>query len=116
VLFATHYLAEADEYADRVVMLSQGAVVADGPSAEIRRAAGTRSVSFDLDGTPAEGLDRLPGVRTIEVRGDRANLTTDDADATVGALYAARGGIRGLEVSSAGLTDAFLTLTTDEEA
>lgn len=115
VLFATHYLAEADEFADRIVMLSQGRVVADGSSVDIRKVAGHRSVSFDLANGTLEGLDRLPGVRGVELRGARAVLATDDADGTVAALIQARGAVSSLEVAGAGITDAFLALTTNDE-
>ncbi|MGK5739309.1 ABC transporter ATP-binding protein [Micromonospora sp. URMC 103] len=112
VVFSTHQLHEADEYADRVVVLAGGRVVADGPPAQIRALAGGRTVAFDLAGATVEGLDLLPGVRSVEVRGDRAVLTTDDADATVTALATGRG-FRNLEVSAA-LETAFLALTGTE--
>ncbi|MFG3555927.1 ABC transporter ATP-binding protein [Micromonospora sp. NPDC047557] len=111
VLFSTHHLHEADEFADRVVVLAGGRVVADGPPAQIRTLAGGRTVSFDLAGGPVAGLEALPGVRSVQLRGDRVVLTTDDADATVLALAGARG-FRGLEVTAAALEAAFLTLTT----
>lgn len=115
VLFATHYLAEADEFADRIIMLSNGRVVADGSSAEIRSISGHRTVSFDLNDGPLDGLDQLPSVRGVELRGSRAVLATDDADATVAALISTRDAVTNLEVSGAGITDAFLTLTTNDE-
>ncbi|MFC3503686.1 ATP-binding cassette domain-containing protein [Micromonospora krabiensis] len=110
VVFSTHQLHEADEFADRVVVLAAGRVVADGTPAQIRALAGGRTVSFDLAGADGEGLDLLPGVRAVEVRGDRVLLTTDDADATVLALAAGRG-FRNLAIS-AGLDTAFLALTS----
>ncbi|MET8527480.1 ABC transporter ATP-binding protein [Micromonospora sp. NPDC005172] len=110
VLFSTHHLHEADEFADRVVVLAAGRVVADGPPAQIRALAGGRTVSFDVAGGPLDGLDALPGVRAVQVRGGRVALTTDDADATVLALAGTRG-FQGLEVTAAALETAFLTLT-----
>jgi ABC-2 type transport system ATP-binding protein len=110
VLFATHYLEEADDYADRVVVIAAGRVVADGTGAEIKQVAGGRTVSFALAGRSSGGLTGLPGVSAVEVRGDRAFLRTADSDATVLAL-AASGGFRDLEVVSAGLDEAFLALT-----
>src|SRR5262249_36706509 len=83
VLFATHYLAGADDFADRIVVIAGGGVVADGPTAEIRALARGRTVEFDLVGDPADGLDRLPGAREVRVRGDRAHIAADDADALV---------------------------------
>jgi ABC-2 type transport system ATP-binding protein len=110
VLFSTHYLEEADDHADRILIIDRGRIVADGTGEELRRAAGGSLVSIDLAGRDPEGLALLPGVRSVEVRGGRARLRTDDSDATVIAL-AQLGAIRGLEVAPASLDDAFLTLT-----
>lgn len=110
VLFSTHYLEEADAHADRIVVIDRGRVLADGTSAELKRAAGGSLVSFDLAGGPTEGLTLLPGVTAVEIRGGRARLRTDEPDATVRALVA-MDAIRGLEVAPVSLDDAFLTLT-----
>ncbi|MBP2581766.1 ABC-2 type transport system ATP-binding protein [Streptomyces sp. PvR006] len=110
VLFSTHYLEEADAYADRIVVLDAGRIVADGTGEELKRAAGGTLVSFDLAGSPTEWLTALPGVTSVEVRKDRARLRTEDSDATVRAL-AARDAIRSLEVTRASLNDAFLSLS-----
>ncbi|TQK99505.1 ABC-2 type transport system ATP-binding protein [Streptomyces puniciscabiei] len=111
VLFSTHYLQEADAYADRIVVVDRGRVVADGTAEQLRRAAGGNLVRVDLAGRDADDFALLPGVRSVEVRGDRVRLRTDDSDATVIAL-AELGAIRGLEVTPASLDDAFLALTS----
>ncbi|MGW5426173.1 ABC transporter ATP-binding protein [Streptomyces sp. NPDC004059] len=110
VLFSTHYLQEADAHADRIVVIDRGRIVADGTSEELRRAAGGNLVCVDLAGRDAESFGLLPGVRSVEVQGDRVRLRTDDSDTTVVAL-AELGAIRNLEVAPASLDDAFLALT-----
>jgi ABC-2 type transport system ATP-binding protein len=110
VLFSTHHLEEADTHADRVLVIDRGRIVADGTGEQLKRSAGGSLVAFDLAGRGTEGLELLPGVRSVEVRGDRARLRSDDPDATVMAL-AALEAIRGLEVVPASLDDAFLALT-----
>ncbi|MFE9607595.1 ABC transporter ATP-binding protein [Streptomyces sp. NPDC006012] len=110
VLFSTHYLQEADAHADRIVVVDRGRIVADGTGDELRRAAGGSLVGIEAAGLSPDELALLPGVRSVELRGSRARLRTDDSDATVIAL-AGLGAIRGLEVAPASLDDAFLALT-----
>ncbi|MCX4592392.1 ABC transporter ATP-binding protein [Streptomyces sp. NBC_01549] len=111
VLFSTHYLEEADAHADRILVIDHGRLVADGTGEQLKRSVGGNLVSFDLAGRGIEGLILLPGVVSVEVRGDRARLRTDDSDATVLAL-AELGAVRGLEVVPASLDDAFMALTS----
>ncbi|MGH3381974.1 MAG: ABC transporter ATP-binding protein [Actinoallomurus sp.] len=113
VLFATHYMEEADENADRVIVMARGRIVADGTAQEIKATAGGRTVRFTIGDQSTAGLDGLPGVTGVEVRGGSAQLSTTDTDATVQALYASGISVRDLEVKGAGLEDAFLSLTGD---
>ncbi len=110
VLYSTHYLEEADDNSDRIVVIDRGRIVADGSAAELKRSAGSL-VSFDLAGQDTSGLTGLPGVVSVEIRGERARLRTDDSDATVVAL-ARLDAIRGLQVSPVSLDDTFLGLTS----
>ncbi|GAA4574360.1 ABC transporter ATP-binding protein [Planotetraspora kaengkrachanensis] len=112
ILFSTHYLDEADEQADRVVVIDRGRVVADGTSAEIKKVVALTTVSLTASGE-VSWLGGLPGVRRLEVRGDRVQLRSDDPDATVMALARA-GAVRDLEVTPADLEDAFVALTAKE--
>ncbi len=115
ILFATHYLEEADQVADRIVVLSRGRIVADGTGASIKAATSTRAVRLTLPGASAEMLSRLPGVTAVERRGDAVSLASTDADATVAALYATGLRVRDLEVTGADLEEAFLALTGPDE-
>src|SRR5699024_9628047 len=49
VIFATHYLEEADMFAQRLVLIAGGTVIADGPTNEIRAHAEGRTVSARID-------------------------------------------------------------------
>jgi ABC-2 type transport system ATP-binding protein len=113
VLFATHYLEEADDNADRIVVLLGGKVVADGPATQIKAGVGSRHVRA----TVAAGYDGLlrdlPGVRGLQRHGESVLLESADADATVRALFASGVPVRDVEVSGANLEDAFLTITAD---
>src|SRR5699024_600461 len=85
VLFATHYLEEADVYADRIVLMARGLVVADGTTAEVKALASGRTVRATVPGgLPTADLHRLgdlPGVDEVEVRGESVLVHTADSAA-----------------------------------
>src|SRR6266542_3898359 len=68
VVFATHYLEEADAYADRIILMARGEIVADGPATEIKATVGTRTIRATLPGADLSELGRLPGVLRGEHR------------------------------------------------
>ncbi|MFT4264933.1 MAG: ABC transporter ATP-binding protein [Nocardioides sp.] len=112
VLFATHYLEEADQYADRIVLVSKGRVVADGTGAEIRALAAGRTVRATLPGADPDALRSLPGVDQVDLRGDQVIVHTKDSDAVARHLLTTTAA-RDLEITSKNLEDAFLALTGD---
>lgn len=117
VLFATHYLEEADAIADRVLVLHRGRLLADGTAAEIKARAGARRVAFDLDGTIDEtALAALPALTSLDVSGQTVRIQSSDADATVHAVYGLGLYPRNLEVAGLGLEQAFVAITEAEEA
>jgi ABC-2 type transport system ATP-binding protein len=113
VLFATHYLDEAEEFADRVVLMRTGQVIADGSVAEVRATVSGRTLRAVVAGATESTLRTLPGVRTAEVRGDRIALSCTDSDAALRALLAGYPRARDIEVEAVGLEAAFLALTSD---
>jgi ABC-2 type transport system ATP-binding protein len=115
ILFATHYLEEADLYADRAVLVARGRVVADGPPTEIKAMVGTRTIRATLPGVPLERLESLPGVTRSERRGESVLLTCVDSDVAIRALLADRPDARDIEIRGAALEEAFLQLTADDE-
>ena len=111
VLFATHHLAEADEIADRVVVLNHGKVVADGPGATLKAAVATRRLRFVSDRPDRAEFSDLEGITEIEIRGTCVSIDSLDADATIRDLVGRGVPFRDLEVTGAGLEQAFVTLT-----
>jgi len=117
LLFATHRLEEAEEVADRVVVMARGRLVADGPPDDVRAIArGRGAVSFRANGTPIEMLERLPAVEQVEVARGRVTLRTADPEGTVRALFERAPQVEGLEVTAPRLEDAFLALTEKEDS
>ena len=115
VVFATHYLDEADANADRVILLAHGKVVAEGPATEIKARIGRRSIRVTLPDVDAAELRELPGVTTAERHGAAVRLGCADSDAAVRALLSRYAQARDIEVTGAGLEQAFLELTKESE-
>ncbi|MGH3400385.1 MAG: ABC transporter ATP-binding protein [Streptosporangiaceae bacterium] len=117
VLFATHYLEEADAYADRIILLRHGQVVADGTAAEIKALSAGRTVRATLPGAAPEGsyltvLRELPGVDHVELRGDTVLIQARDSD-EVARYLLSRTKARDLEITARGIEEAFIALTGD---
>lgn len=137
VVFATHYLEEANSFAERVVMVASGRIVADGTVREIRSRGAGRQISVDLRREDVSGYDAtldagrpgdaglgntphddswlaairaLPGVVAAEVEADRVQISATDTDATALALLRDLGATN-LEIAPATLDSAFLALT-----
>jgi ABC-2 type transport system ATP-binding protein len=117
IIFATHYLEEADAYADRVVLMARGRIVADGPPTEIKARVGGRTIRATLPGVEVAALEALTGVASAEQRGDGFVIKCTDAtssDSALRALLTQYPQARDIEVRGAGLEEAFLDLTGDE--
>jgi ABC-2 type transport system ATP-binding protein len=117
IVFATHYLEEADAYADRIVLMARGRIVADGPPTEIKARVGGRSIRATLPGVEAAALRELTGVASAEQRGESFLIKCSDAnssDAALRALLTHYPQARDIEVHGAGLEEAFLDLTGDD--
>jgi ABC-2 type transport system ATP-binding protein len=115
IVFATHYLEEADTYADRIVLMARGRIVADGPATEIKATVGLRTIRATLPGVDVQALTLLDGVKSADRRGEAVVLHCTDSDAAIRALLAAFPATSDIEISGAGLEQAFLLLTGDRD-
>jgi ABC-2 type transport system ATP-binding protein len=111
VVFATHYLEEADAFADRIVLISRGRIVADGPATEIKSRAAARTIRATLPGADVTRLGSLPGVLAADRHGDTIILSCSDTDEALRALVGAFPEMRDVEVGGGTLEEAFLELT-----
>ena len=104
-------MQEADEIADRVLVINHGQVVADGPGETLKAAVAIRQLRFVSEHPDVELLDSLEGATDVVVRGTGVAINSLDADATIRALVHSGVVFRDLEVTGAGLEDAFIALT-----
>jgi ABC-2 type transport system ATP-binding protein len=108
VLFATHRLEEADAVADRVVVIADGHLLADGTPDQVKaQAAGRSTISVAADGLSRYVLENLPAVETVRRDRGRVTLSTSNPDATIRALLQQAPHVQGLEVTQAGMEEAF---------
>jgi ABC-2 type transport system ATP-binding protein len=99
-----------------VVVLHKGHVAADGTVDEIRRTVAIRRVRFRAPDTDSGALRGLPAVQQVQQTDGVISLDSTDADATVRGLVRSGAAFTDLEVTSAGLEDAFLALTSEEQS
>ncbi len=115
ILLTTHYLEEADSLADRIGVLCRGRLVAEGTPADIKARVGGRIVRCRT-ALPEGVLAELPGVRALRRHRAAVELAVDAAEPLLRELLARDPELSELEVTSAGLDDAFLSLTAGAEA
>lgn len=110
VVFATHYLDEADAYADRIVLVRRGEIVADGSAAEIKNLASGRTVRATVGTLSAAQLAAVPGADSVEMRADSVLISTGDSDSVARYLLTETDACD-VEITSHNLEDAFIALT-----
>ena len=114
LLFATHYLEEADQAADRILVINRGRLLADGTPGEIKARAGAKKLSFRLDNVNEQFLLGLPGLVSLDVRHDVVQIQSKDSDDTLYALIDAGYRPREIEVTGLGLEQAFLAISAED--
>jgi ABC-2 type transport system ATP-binding protein len=114
ILLTTHYLEEADELADRIVLIDKGRVIADDTPAALKARVAGKRVGFDLAAPlPDDIFAGLP-VQGLEVTAHRARFLSAEPEDVLRELFARGAAVRNLEVVGAGLEEAFRSLTGDE--
>ena len=113
VLFATHYLEEADAYADRIILLRHGQKIADGTASEIKAMSAGRTVRATMAEASEAELRAIPGADSVEIRGETVLIHANDSDAVAKYLLT-RTSARDLEITARGIEEAFLALTGDD--
>jgi len=115
VLLTTHYLQEADALADRIAVINQGEIIAEGTPSEIKARTSGKRIRCVTALNPA-ALLQIPGITDVRHDREAAEIHARDAEPVVRALLAQDPSLSGLEITSAGLEEAFLALTQESGA
>jgi len=113
VLLTTHYLQEADALADRVAVINKGEIIAQGTPAEIKAHTAGKRIRC-ITSLTIEALRRIPGVTEVKEDREAVELHTGEAESVLRELLARDAKLAGLEVTAAGLEEAFLALTQEK--
>ena len=114
VVLTTHYLEEADQLAQRVVVIDRGVIIADASPVEIKGKVAGKRIRFTASGITQSTLDGLP-VTATTVEGNAVQLLTNDPVTVLRALFQRGLEISDLEVTGADLEDAFISLTSHQK-
>ena len=115
VVLTTHYIEEADALADRVVVINHGEVIAEGSPADIKSKTAGRKIRL-VTSTPQRDIKMMNGVTSVTMDGAAVEILATEAEPVVLHLLKSDPSARDLEVTTAGLEDAFLALTTKESS
>lgn len=116
VVFTTHYLQEADDFANRILLLNQGHLIQDGSLEAIKRNVSRQIVSFLTHSLfPFPAFKKLPYVLNIYEKENRIMIETNNVEETIAALFAKNIRIKDLQIEKGRLEDAFSQLTNVEE-
>lgn len=113
VVFATHYLEEAEEFADRVIFMRSGTIVADGSVAEVQALASGRTLHAKIPGVTEAEIEALPAVADVDLRHDKVVIVSSASDTTLRALLSRFPDARDIEIAGVSLDEAFITLTSN---
>src|SRR5271166_447046 len=112
VLLTTHYLQEADALADRIAVINQGEIIAEGTPSEIKAQTSGKRIRC-ITALSVANLLQIPGVTDARQDREAMEIRAREAEPVVRALLARDSSLSGLEITSAGLEEAFLALTQD---
>lgn len=114
IIFPTHYLQEADEFAERILLFQKGKIIADGSAHEIKRRLSKQSVSFITEErTWTEKATELSIVSDMRWKGNRVEIRTEDTDTLLKYLFDNNIEMSGIQVEHGRLDEAFVELTED---
>ena len=115
IVLTTHYLEEADELAERIIVVDRGVVVADASPAEIKSRVVGKRVSFTTALPLSEADLRGLPYSSLEIDHGRVRLFSKEPEAVLRDLFNRGTEIRDLTVVGADLEEAFLAITHEAE-
>ncbi len=117
IIFTTHYLQEADDVAERILLFHNGSIIADGTPAEIKARIAKQAVSFTTN-DPFQAFEKLNQhsvVTNIYQKNERIIVQTGDTDAVLALLFEEKVGAQQIQIENGKLEEAFEQLTNNHQ-
>jgi ABC-2 type transport system ATP-binding protein len=116
IIFSTHYLQEADDAAQRILLFNNGKIIADGTPAQIKARISKQSVSFIVDPEiPLEKLFQHEEVTEINRKHNRVFVQTNNTDKVLELIFQEKIGARDIQIERGKLEEAFEQLTSNDK-
>ncbi|WP_066293600.1 ABC transporter ATP-binding protein [Bacillus sp. FJAT-29937] len=117
IIFTTHYLQEADDASERIILFHNGSIIEDGTPKEIKAKLTKQSISFTAsESISIEKLKQLPTVSHVNEEGNRIVIEAENTDLVLARLFEQKIQISRVEINQGRLDDAFSQLTENKEA
>ncbi|MDZ5473587.1 ABC transporter ATP-binding protein [Bacillus sp. 31A1R] len=114
IVFTTHYLQEADDIAERIILFHQGKIVADGTPVDIKSKLSKQYVSFiPSEEMSIDELENFPSVEKVYKENGRVYVITNETDLVLSLLFEKKYKITQIKVEEGRLDEAFEQLTVN---
>ncbi|GGB46082.1 ATP-binding cassette domain-containing protein [Virgibacillus dakarensis] len=116
IIFTTHYLEEADDFSERIILFNNGEIIADGEPEDIKRNLTTRSVSFETEDQDAIAkMETVDTVMRCYEKDGVVYVVTEDTDFVLSELFRLNISAKNIRINQGRLDDVFEQLTGDKE-
>ncbi len=118
IFLTTQYLEEADELADRVGIIADGRLEAEGTPTALKKSIGTDLIVAKIEGdmdAAADAVRAVDGIESVEIHGDELSASASDGAGAVSGVAVALNSsdlrVTSLTLRTPTLDDVFLDVT-----
>ena len=113
IVLTTHYLEEAEALANRVIVIAQGSVIAEGSVESIRSRVAMRRIRC-VSRLNINDIKQWPQIDSVGHDGEYLTIQTMDVESVTLRLLTEDKTLQQLEIKRAGLAEAFVELTREQ--
>lgn len=116
IIFSTHYLQEADDVAQRIILFNKGKVIADEKPENLKANLLKQSVSFVMNGPfLKETFLQWSYVSDVYMKGDRVFIVTSDSDLVLSTIFTEQLDVHDIAIEKGRLEEVFEQMTIEQQ-